>query len=138
VSSPLYPANDRPTILLVEDDEPLRSALRFALEIDGYEVWSFATGEAVLDMARLPEDGLLVLDEKLPGMGGLDLLETLRARGADMPVVLITTPNTQLRARAKALGAPIIEKPLVNDDFLAKVHSLSGLVSRATASPEQD
>jgi FixJ family two-component response regulator len=112
--------------LLVEDDADLRSALRFALEVDGFEVWSFAAGEALLDLKTLPADALLVLDHKLPGISGLDLLESLRARGHDMPVVVITTPSAQVRLRADTLGAPIVEKPLVNDDFLRKVNALAG------------
>ena len=125
----------KPTVLLVEDDEALRSALRFALEVDGFQVWTFAAAEALLDLSLLPEHALLVLDQQLPGMNGLDLLEALRARDTDMPVVLITTPTPAVSARALALGAPIIEKPLLNDDFLHQVHALADRVKLAADRP---
>jgi FixJ family two-component response regulator len=130
------PAKDRPTVLLVEDDEALRSALRFALEVDGFVVWTFATGEAVLDLKRLPDSALLVLDEKLPGISGLDLLESLRARALDIPVVLITTSTSPVRERAANLGAPIIEKPLLGDDFLHQVHAMAAVVRSGAGSHE--
>ncbi len=71
----------------------------------------------------------------MPGMNGLDLLEALRARDTDMPVVLITTPTAAVSARALALGAPIIEKPLLNDDFLHQVHALADRVKLAADRP---
>ena len=124
------------TVLLVEDDDGLRAALRFALELDGFEVWTFATAEALLDLGRLPGEALLVLDEKLPGMTGLDLLEELRRRQADMPVILITTSTPAVRARAKALSAPIVEKPLLNDDLLRKVEAVASQI-RSASTPRE-
>jgi FixJ family two-component response regulator len=107
---------DPPLVVLVEDDPAVLSALTFAFETDGYAVRACADAE---DLLASPPDGTrfcLVIDEKLPGLSGLDLLARLRARGVDAPAILITTrPNDPTRRRAAAAGVEIVEKPLLGD-----------------------
>jgi len=116
-----------PTLVLVDDDFALRSALKFALELDGFRVQAFASGEDLL-AAELPErDVCLVLDENLPGLGGLDSLEALRRRAVDLPALLITShPGPGLRRRAGRLRVPIIEKPLIDDLLVRNIRSALG------------
>lgn len=116
-----------PTLVLVDDDFALRSALKFALELDGFRVQAFATGEDLL-AADLPErDVCLVLDENLPGIGGLDSLEALRRRDVDLPALLITShPGPGLRRRAGRLRVPIVEKPLIDDLLVRNIRSALG------------
>lgn len=115
------------TIILVDDDAAVRSALTFALELEGFRVEAHASGEA-LNCADLPSHGCLVLDYELPGMNGLDLLQTLRDRAVDLPAILTATqPRRAVRLAAAAAGVPIVEKPLLSDALLEGVrHALEG------------
>lgn len=120
-------ASSLPTLVLVDDDVALRSALKFALELDGYRVQAYASGEDLL-AADLPlRNACLVLDENLPGMGGLDSLEALRGREVNLPALLVTShPGPGLRRRAGRLRVPIVEKPLLDDVLVRNIRKALG------------
>lgn len=109
-------ARDALHVVFVEDDAAVLNGLRFAFEAEGYRAHVYSSAEEVLN-SPLPERRFcLVLDEKLPGLGGLGLLAALRAQGVAAPAILITTsPNRLLRERAAALNVEIVEKPLLGD-----------------------
>lgn len=109
-------------IVVIDGDAAIRAALTFSLELEGFAVVSHASGEDYLAQERLPRAGCLVLDHRLPGMTGLDLLAALRERDASLPAVIITSnPSRRLRARIAAAGAVIVEKPLLCDALAAAV-----------------
>jgi len=115
-------ADRRPTVFVVDDDAAVRRALAFALDLDGFEVETFDSGEALLLRAPPSRPGCLVLDERLPGTSGLDTLRQLRARHVDLPAILITShPNAAFRAAAAVAGAPILEKPLFGETLVAAI-----------------
>ena len=110
----MEPAVRPAPLLLVDDDPAVRTALKFALELDGYEVETFADAESLAACPQLPADGCLVVDLQLPGMDGLELVEVLRRRAVRLPALLITThPTAIVRSRAQAAGVDIVEKPLL-------------------------
>ena len=114
-------------VVIVEDDEGLRTALTFSLDVEGYSTIAFASGEALLETP--PADGCacLIIDYILPGMSGLDLLDALRAQGTYAPAALITSsPKAEVRARARRSGVPIIEKPLLADTMTTLIGTLIG------------
>lgn len=112
----------RPWVFLVEDDDAVRRALTFALELEGFGVSSYATGEDALQRAGDMAFGCLVLDERLPGIGGLETLHRLRAQHVNCPALLITShPKARFREAAAAADAPILEKPLVTEAFVAAI-----------------
>lgn len=114
-----------PVLLLVDDDAAVGDALKFSMEMEGFEVRTYAGGEALLKAGAAPEFGCLVIDFNLPDMDGLQLLERLRASNVTLPAVLITTaPNAKLRERARAQGVPIVEKPLLTDALLDTVRGI--------------
>lgn len=121
----------RLSILLVEDDLAVVNALKFSLELEGFDVSAYADGETLLASRPLPETGCLVLDYNLPGMNGLNLLERLRAANVTLPAILITTnPGCALQTRAALAGVQIVEKPLLTDALGDSVRYALGASAR--------
>src|SRR5689334_23508148 len=102
------------TVLVVDDEAGVRSALSGVLRDEGYAVDVVDSGEACLDRAsRAPYD-VIVLDIWLPGMDGLATLTKLRERRVDSPIVMISGHgNIESAVRAIKMGAfDFVEKPL--------------------------
>src|SRR2546422_4604671 len=107
----------KPTILIVDDEPGVRTALSGVLRDEGYTVDAVSSGEACLErVTRGPVD-LIVLDVWLPGMDGLATLARLRERQVDAQVVLISGHgNIESAVRAIKMGAfDFVEKPLSLD-----------------------
>ena len=118
---------DEPTtkynlVVIVDDDQAVRDSLRFSFAIEGFAVCAFASAQQLLAETSLPAGDCFIVDQKMPGMSGLDLISTLRARNLTAPAILITThPSTELRNRAAAAGVPIVEKPFLDFTLLESV-----------------
>ena len=112
-------------ILVIEDEESLAVGIRDALQHAGYQVEMAHDGLAGLELIRSGEFNLVVLDLMLPGMNGIDLLQTLRAEKLDTRVLILT-------ARAEE---PDVVKGLEvgADDYMTKPFSPAELVARVTA-----
>ena len=114
----------RQTVVVVDDDRALRSALTFALELEGFNVEVRSSGEELLARPLPSDDACLVVDERLPGIGGLAAVDQLRRRNVTLPALLITTnPNRSLRNAARAADVPIVEKPLLGDTLLRSIRA---------------
>lgn len=111
---PMSPTRSR--VVIVDDDDAVREALMFALELEGFDVEDLGSGEALV-LFDLPKAGVcLVVDERLPGITGLDALRRLQLRNVQLPAVLITShPHLNLRTEARLAGVAILEKPLFGD-----------------------
>jgi len=121
----------RPRILLVDDDPAVRSSIAFALGVEGLDVTSFATAEALLADAGAKDSACVVVDYRLPGMDGLSLLARLRAAGGPRAAIVITSnPSARLRKSVADAGALLVEKPLLTDVLTAAIRT-------ATADPAQ-
>jgi len=119
----LHHARDRPTVLVVDDDAAVRRALEFALDLEGFVVETYESGEALLLRTPPSEPSCLVIDERLPGISGLDTLQALRGRGVDLPAILVTShPKAAFRAAAAEAHVPILEKPLLGETLIAAIH----------------
>lgn len=102
-----------PRILIVEDDEAVRASLGFSLELEGFTVETFKSGEDLLRRAADSPASCAVLDERLPGLSGLQTLVRLRQSQPGLPAIIITTlPSVEVRRAAREASAPILEKPL--------------------------
>jgi two-component system, LuxR family, response regulator FixJ len=116
---------------VVDDDPAVRNSLKFSLEIDGFAVGVFASADELLQADGLDRFRCLVIDQHMPGMSGLDLVAKLRERNVAVPVVLITSnPPRALLVRADRAGVPIVEKPLLGNALLDKIHELIAPESR--------
>jgi two-component system, NtrC family, nitrogen regulation response regulator NtrX len=115
----------KPTILIVDDEPGVRTALTGVLHDEGYSVEAVSSGEACLErVTRGPVD-LIVLDVWLPGMDGLATLQRLRERQVDAQVVLISGHgNIESAVRAIKMGAfDFVEKPLSLDKTVLVVNN---------------
>ena len=109
-------------ILIVDDDAALRSSLEFILGVEGYAVRAYACGRELLDDADFPDHGCLVVDQRLPDIDGLQLIDTMRSRDVRLPAILITThPTRALRRRAEAARIPIVEKPFITGTLFQQI-----------------
>lgn len=117
-------SSPRPTILLVDDDAALRVALKFSLELEGFAVETFESGEALLLRGVPAGPTCLVLDYKLGGIDGLETLQQLRARGFDTPAVIVTGHlNPAVRQAIATAGATIVYKPLMGDALVGEIRA---------------
>ena len=108
-----------PLIHLVDDDEAVRAALALLIGTVGLRVQAWADPQAFLAGFERDGIGAIVLDVRMPGLGGLAVLERLVADGVDQPVVMLTGHGTVALCRRafKSGAAEFLEKP-VNDDQL--------------------
>jgi CheY-like chemotaxis protein len=108
----------RGTVLVVEDDEPLRELLEGVLELEGYHVLS-GLGEEALRLARIHRPAVILLDLLMPGMSGVEVSQRLRAdpSTAGIPIVGMSAQD-----RLVTIG---VRMPV--DDFLAKPFGLEAL-----------
>jgi two-component system phosphate regulon response regulator PhoB len=118
----------RPTVLVVEDEIPLLTLLRYNLEKQGFRVEEANDGqEALLRVAESRPD-LVLLDWMLPSLSGLEVCRQLRRRPLtrDLPIIMVTArTEDQDAVRALDIGADdYITKPFVMDALLARIRAL--------------
>ena len=115
----------KPTILIVDDEPGVRTALTGVLKDEGYDVETVASGEACLERVTRGGIDLIVLDVWLPGMDGLATLARLRERQVDAQVVLISGHgNIESAVRAIKMGAfDFVEKPPSLEKTVLVVHN---------------
>ena len=112
--------NGRKLILIADDDRAVLDALQFALGLEGFRVRVHASGARLLADPELPSADCLIVDARMPGMDGFEVLGELRARGAPPFAILLTSHATpDIRARAAAAGAGLVlEKPLMDNTLM--------------------
>jgi two-component system response regulator FixJ len=109
------------TIHVVDDDAAVRRSLERLLESMGFIALSYATPDAFLLAARGLAEGCVLLDVKMPGVGGLEVQARLKAMGFALPIIVITGQgDVQTAVRAMKAGAfDFLEKPY-EDEVLLK------------------
>jgi len=107
------------TVFVVDDDQAMRNSLKWLIESVGVSVESFSSADDFLVQYQPGRAGCLVLDVRMPGMSGLELLEHLAERNVHIPAVIITGHgDVPMAVRAMKSGAiDFIEKPF-NDEAL--------------------
>lgn len=112
-------------ILLVEDDETMRSTLALNLEKEGYKVDQTGDGAEALSLAREITPDLIVLDVMLPSLDGLSVCRILR-KESEVPIVMLTARDSEVdRIVGLEIGADdYIVKPFGLGEFLARVRAV--------------
>jgi FixJ family two-component response regulator len=112
-----------PRVFIVDDDESLRTSLHLLLEPSGFEVTAFDSAERFLEFAPKYDVGCLIVDARMPGMSGLELLEELRASESGLTSILVTgIANTSLVVQAMSAGAvTVLDKPYRESDLLEAI-----------------
>lgn len=120
VSAPSEPRP--PLVFVVDGDGAVRRSLWFALGIEGFQVDTFADAETFLKLAECRPGACIVVDYRLKGMSGLELIQSMRRRDCPIPAILtVTNPSPALARQAEAAGVALVEKPLLGPALLDRI-----------------
>ncbi len=113
----------KPIVYVVDDDAGARQSLKYLVNSVGLEAETFDTGAAFLDAYTAARPACLLLDVRMPGMGGLELQEHMAARGIDIPVIMLTAyAEVPVAVRAMKTGAiDFVEKPFSDHALLERI-----------------
>lgn len=116
--------------LIVDDEEGIRKTLAMVLNEKGYQVFTAADGQAGLRVAEEARPEILILDIRLPGMDGLEVLRQLRASSVPISVIMITAfQDMETTVQAMKLGAhEYIHKPIDLGEFETAIDKIAGLL----------
>jgi two-component system response regulator FixJ len=129
-----------PTIFIVDDDDAIRDSLQLLLEAAGFtKVVAYGSSRSFLDAARPRPGDCLLLDIRMPGMGGLELQEELGNRGMRPSVVMMTGHgDVPIAVRAMKAGAvDFIEKPFSDEVILESIRRALALGAAAHREEER-
>ncbi|MGH8953020.1 MAG: response regulator [Acidimicrobiia bacterium] len=114
----------RHRVLVIEDEPGLADSVRYALDIEGFDVLVADSGVTGLESARVNQPDLVLLDLMLPGMSGLDVCRQIRL-SSDVPIIMLTAKDAESdKVASLELGA---------DDYMTKPFSMRELVARIRA-----
>lgn len=117
-------AEPKHRVLVVEDEPSLVESISFALELEGFEVLTAATGRAGVEQARIGHPSVVLLDVMLPESSGLDVCRQIRT-ASDVPIIMLTARDSEAdKVAGLELGA---------DDYVTKPFSMRELVARVRA-----
>jgi two-component system response regulator RegX3 len=115
---------DAPLILVVDDEQSYRDALRIALEREGFRVEVAVDGPDALERFDAARPGLVLLDVMLPRISGVDVCRQIRAKSS-VPIIMVTARNAEIDA--------VVGLEVGADDYVTKPFRLRELVARVRA-----
>ena len=118
-------------VLVIDDDDAVRSAFRLALDDVNADIVTSESGERGLHVAGSDGVDLIFLDLKMPGMDGVDTLKQLRANGCVAPIFVVTGFAEEFMARLRSaaeqgLDFEVMRKPLERNDIRSVVTAVLG------------
>ncbi|MGA9265373.1 MAG: response regulator, partial [Rhodomicrobium sp.] len=125
-----------PTIFIVDDDSEIRTAMRDMVERHGYRAEVFADGESFLNACSPDQSGCLLVDARMPGLGGLGLIKRVTGMRLSLPVIMITAyGEIAMAVTAMKAGAfDFLQKPVRPDELL---ESIKNALNYSNRRPEQ-
>ncbi len=116
---------DRPFVYVVDDDESVRRALSRLLRSAGYAVESFESASEFMINARFSSKDCLILDVRMPGMTGLELLDHLAQTGNEIPTILITAHEEEyIRPPNRPAVVACLQKPFDDEEILGIIDQM--------------
>ncbi|MCU1365432.1 MAG: mprA1 [Ilumatobacteraceae bacterium] len=125
-------------VLVVDDERSVRDALSRALRSEGYDVHLAASGGDALGFLTQQSPDVIVLDIGMPGLDGLETCRLIRAKGDDVPVLMLTA-RSGVSDRVSGLDAgadDYLVKPFALEELLARLRALLRRQSHPTVQPE--
>lgn len=114
-----------PTVAIVDDDPAVCGSLKFSLELEGYAVRTYADAAEFLHAGDFASCDCFVIDQRMPGMTGMELIANLRDRKVQTPaILLISHPNAAVSARATKAGVAVVEKPLLGNMLVDRIREV--------------
>lgn len=113
------------TVLVIDDEPPIRKLLRMGLSTQGYAILEAPNGRTALDLLSREGADLVILDLGLPDMRGHDLLKAIRAGHPDLPVVVLSSRDDE--------GGKVEALDLGADDYVTKPFGMAELLARLRA-----
>ena len=113
-------------VLLIEDEATIAKSIDLMLSTEGFNVYTTDLGEEGLDLGKLYDYDIILLDLNLPDMHGYDVLKKLRTAKVGTPV-LILSGNSELDSKVRALGFgadDYVTKPFHRDELVARIHAI--------------
>ncbi len=113
------------TVFVVDDDEAMRDSIHWLLESVSLRARMFSSASDFLSSCDLTQEGCILLDVRMPGMSGMELLEHLKNNGVQQPVIIITGHgDVPMAVRALKHGAfDFIQKPFNSQELLDRVNA---------------
>ena len=127
-------------LLLAEDDRSVRTSLARALELEGYAVALAENGEVAMAAFDVGAPDVIISDWMMPYLDGITLCQRLRARGSQVPILMLTA-RTELGDRVAALDAgadDFLPKPFALEELLARIRALLRRSSYSDNGPTSD
>lgn len=120
-TTPRVSTGRSPVVVIVDDDPAVCGSLKFSLELEGFVVRAYGNAAEFLSADDSAGD-CLVVDQRMPGMSGMELIAKLRTLEVRTPaILLISQPSPAVAARAAKAAVPIVEKPLFGNALLDRI-----------------
>ena len=116
---------DQPTVLIVDDDESVRDAIRCMLEASGFRVATYSSGNDFLQRYDRSQQGCLLLDVQMPAMSGIELQRRLGEVGIRLPIIMLTGHGSiPMAVNAVRMGAfDFLEKPFDDKTLISRIQA---------------
>ncbi|ADM09859.1 two-component transcriptional regulator [Parvularcula bermudensis HTCC2503] len=113
-------------VLLIEDDGATAQSIELMLKSDGFNVYTTDLGEEGVDLGKLYDYDIILLDLNLPDMTGFDVLKSLRVAKVNTPILILTgLGDTENKVRGLGFGADdYMTKPFHKDELVARIHAI--------------
>lgn len=127
-------------ILVVDDEKPISDIIKFNLLKDGYEVVIAADGKEALEKYHEEAPDLVLLDQMLPEIDGIEVLRLIRAESTNVPVIMVTAKDSEIdKVLGLEMGADdYVTKPFSNRELIARVKANLRKQRSVTQSTQED
>ena len=118
--------SDTMRVLLIEDDSAMAQSIDLMLKSEGFNVYSTDLGEEGVDLGKLYDYDIILLDLNLPDMSGFEVLKHLRVAKVQTPILILSGTST-IENKVKGLGVgadDYLTKPFHKDELVARIHAI--------------